>query len=157
VDWYNETAKRCHNKPDDWQWYSLSAHNVPDGFIKVMGSVPIGVYSRGPNKGRPKWARSSEADTVWMKQSDIDETKLIYSESTGKCAECQSTGQVVSRFSAQDDTQYRICKACDGTGMFKRSDSDSSVQPDLHKQICSDRIQSVKTGEAIQLQLFSEV
>lgn len=118
MDFINETAKRCHGKPDDWRWYSLDAHNKPPGFFEVIGSVPVGKYRSGKRKGRPKWDRKI-AETVWMKWDDLKETKRLWGIETGKCPECLGTGKQVKSVSVVDGTTYRPCGDCDGTGVYQ--------------------------------------
>jgi hypothetical protein len=116
-DAFNATAIRCHGVPDGWMWHGLDAHNVPDGYTKVTGSVPIGVFQRGPRKGRTKWGKDSQ--TLWMKDDDIRESKRIWERENDKCVYCYGEGETCYRVAMVDgkaERSYRECTECKGTG-----------------------------------------
>lgn len=113
VDFFNLTAQRIYHKPDGWKWFSLDAHNKPDDYIEVVGCVPVGVITRGPRKGEPKWG---PGEKVWMRRSEIELVKRQWEAGTGKCSNCCGRGQVVWSVSVTDGKKYRECSRCDGTG-----------------------------------------
>ena len=117
VDWYNETAKRVHGKPDGWKWCSLDSHQKPPGYIEVHGAVPIGTVSRGPRKGRTRWPPKSECDIVWMQDSEINETMRLWEIETGKCSACRGNGNSIVGWSREGGNKYRECKKCSGSGL----------------------------------------
>lgn len=122
MDWWNETAKRCHDKPDGWMWYRVDA-DAPEGFVEVEGAVPIGEYKRGPRKGRPKWGPRKDGERIWMKESDVEETKRLWAEQIGQCPKCTGSGKVVKSVSVHDGTKYRECSECAGSGKYREAAS----------------------------------
>ena len=119
IDFFNMTAHRVHGVPDGWQWYLLNSRDCPDGYIKVAGNVPVGVLKNGPRKGSPKFAPRSKDDVIWMKDADVEETKRLWSEETGKCHECTGSGKKIASVSVAHGKTYRPCSKCDGTGRYR--------------------------------------
>lgn len=117
IDWFNKTAIEVHGKPADWRWIRLDAHNKPEDFIEVVGAVPIGVFSRGANKGRPKFPGISQCDRVWMRESDIDRIKRCWEQDTGKCFRCEGSGEMLVGVSSREGRLLRECVRCKGTGV----------------------------------------
>lgn len=112
IDWYNETAKRCHGKPTGWRWYSLDSHDKPPDFFLCGGAVPLGFKK----SGRPKWPPVKDCDLIWMKFSDVDETRRLWEIETGKCCKCLGTGQMNIGWSAAHGSEYGDCNKCNATG-----------------------------------------
>jgi len=79
IDWINETAKRCHGKPDGWMWFRVNSYKKPDDFFECFGGIPIGVWKSGPRKGRTKWA-PGPGELIWMRFSEVEETERIFAE-----------------------------------------------------------------------------
>jgi hypothetical protein len=119
MDWWNETAKRVYGAPEGWRWCSLDGHNAPKGFVMVEGAVPVGEFRSGARKGRTKWPPKSKLDTIWIHDNELAETKRLWSEQTGKCAECVGSGQRLHSVSVRDGTVYKPCKYFNGTGLLQ--------------------------------------
>lgn len=115
IDWFNLTVQRIHNQPSAWRWWKLDAHDAPKGFTKIVGGVPVGIVSRGPRKGWPKW-NTKASQTFFVADSDIVETKRLWSEQTGQCSNCCGTGQVFESWSRAEGTKTTGCVICGGKG-----------------------------------------
>jgi len=116
IDLFQLTAQRRHGVPAGWRWRKLDSFNKPKGFIEMQGAVPIGEYKSGPRKGRPKWPKESECQTIWLKDSEMDEVAAEWESETGKCHKCDGSGQEFWAWSAKDGTKTRTCKRCEGSG-----------------------------------------
>lgn len=115
---YEMTIHRLHGKPEEWTAYRFSACGPP-GFIKITGSVPVGVYQRGPRKGRPKWNLKLGED-FWISQSQVEETRSLWELTHGKCYECDGTGQATYGWSSKDGELKGPCRRCKATGIHPR-------------------------------------
>ena len=106
-------AKRKLSAPDGWEvcgWERVGA----DGLI-VQGGVPR-LLKSGKNKGRRTF-RDSAISRVVLTDAEIKEEKARFSQETGKCAECEGSGQEWAGWSAAEGNRYRTCRACDGSGI----------------------------------------
>ncbi len=115
IDFWNLTIQRLHKVPAGWKWHHLDAHDVPKGFTKVSGSVPIGVVSKGPRKGMPKRDVKNK-ETFFVHDDELAETERLWSEETGKCSRCCGSGQVFDSWSRAEGKVTKSCGRCDGTG-----------------------------------------
>ena len=102
IDFFNQVVIAKHGKPEGWRWHSLDAHNMPEDFVKVTGSVPVGVISRGPRKGSAKWAGPGES--VFIRMADIRAAEANYDATIGLCYVCQGV------------QPEKPCQFCKGTG-----------------------------------------
>ena len=107
-------ARRVHNLPDDWtpRIYGCLDRNL--GFY-LRGAVPIGTYSRGPRKGRPKFPPLGKLERVVITAEEVQRTRIKWENETGLCSHCGGSGQQV-KSTGINGTTYRECVACDGTG-----------------------------------------
>jgi hypothetical protein len=110
-------AHRLHGKPAEWRWFSLNSGDAPEGFVKVVGAVPVGTYRSGKRKGRPKWPKDGE--TLWIKRDDFTAMQAAWESETGKCAGCCGAGGTIKRASI-DGAEYQECRVCCGTGEAKK-------------------------------------
>ena len=55
--------------PEQWQWFTLDAHQQPEDFVKVTGGVPIGFITRGKRKGKPRF--SGRGETFFVRMSEV--------------------------------------------------------------------------------------
>ena len=115
IDFFSLAAQRLHNKPEGWRWCQLDAHRKPEDFVEVTGAVPIGVISRGPRKGHPRWPKTLER--VWLRMADIRKVQLDWEQETGKCGNCDGSGQESAGWSREKNgRETRQCSRCGGSG-----------------------------------------
>ena len=113
-DIHTLAARRVHGLPDDWLPRIYSALDRGLGF-ELRGSVPIGTYSRGPRKGRPKWPRLAELQRVVITADEVRQARIWWENETGLCSYCGGSGHQVESIGISGTT-YRQCISCDGTG-----------------------------------------
>jgi hypothetical protein len=113
-DIHTLAARRVHGLPDDWLPRIYSALDRGLGF-ELRGSVPIGTYSRGPRKGRPKWPRLAELQRVVITADEVRQARIWWENETGLCSYCGGSGHQVKSIGISGTT-YRQCISCDGTG-----------------------------------------
>ena len=120
-DIYAIAARHVHGLPNDWQpqiycWHVsyLDALDLCLGY-ELRGSVPIGTYSRGPRKGRPKWPRLAQLQRVVITMDEVRQARIRWENETGLCSHCGGSGQQV-KSTGISGTTYRECISCDGTG-----------------------------------------
>ena len=107
-------ARHVHGLPHNWQPRTYSALDRCLGY-ELRGSVPIGTYSRGPRKGRPKWPRLAELQRVVITMDEVRQARIRWENETGLCSNCGGSGQQV-KSTGISGTTYRECISCDGTG-----------------------------------------
>ena len=113
-DIYAIAARHVHGLPNDWRPQIYSALDRCLGY-ELRGSVPIGTYSRGPRKGRPKWPRLAQLQRVVITMDEVRQARIRWENETGLCSHCGGSGQQVKSIGISGTT-YRECIACDGTG-----------------------------------------
>jgi len=108
------TARRVHGLPDDWQprIYGCLDRNL--GFY-LCGAVPIGTYSHGPRKGRPKFPPRAHLLRVVITPDEVRQTRIQWENETGLCCHCGGSGETVKALGINGAT-YRQCIACNGSG-----------------------------------------
>ncbi len=107
-DFFNEVVRRKHNKPENWCWAKLNAHNMPEDFVEVSGSVTCGVITRGPRKGHPKW--SLPLEVVFVRMAEVRAAEKQFEAATGCCSGCAGAGKYKSG---------KECFRCGGNGKPK--------------------------------------
>ena len=107
-------ARRVHNLPDDWTPRIYGCLDRSLGFY-LRGAVPIGTYSRGPRKGRPKFPPLGKLERFVITAEEVQRTRIEWENETGLCSHCGGSGQQVAS-TGINGTTYRECVACDGTG-----------------------------------------
>lgn len=117
-DFHAMAARRIHSLPDAWEPRIYEVIGNADAMerFRLTGSVPIGVVSRGPRKGKPKWPPRNRLQEVIITRSDVDAARTEWVNSTNLCAECGGDGRVAWQLSSANGIKYRQCKACNGTG-----------------------------------------
>lgn len=115
-DWLLIAAQKKHSLPDDWRWFRASSSDVPDGFIRLTGAVPIGTYRTGRNKGRTKWPKHSEWHVVFIRRDDIDACIAEWESETGCCGKCGGLGEETASVSVTDGRKTRQCRNYGGSG-----------------------------------------
>jgi hypothetical protein len=113
-DIHTLAARRVHGLPDDWRPKIYEALDRGLGFA-LRGAVPIGSYSRGPRKGRPKWPRLAELQRVVITADEMRQARIWWENETGLCSYCGGSGQQVKSIGISGTT-YSQCISCDGTG-----------------------------------------
>lgn len=108
------TARRVHNLPPEWRprvWRSLP----PLGF-ELIGSTPIGTYSRGPRKGMLKFPPRRQWRAVRISNEQVAETRRQWEGETWLCSHCGGSGQQLKSTSITGERSYWTCMGCNGTG-----------------------------------------
>lgn len=89
-DLHSLHAQQMLGAPPGWQWYSLKTLGTTRQRIEhkathfeMRGAVPVGVYSRGPRKGRPKWPAEKDCDCFIVSFADFRAWAAQYENSKG--------------------------------------------------------------------------
>lgn len=117
-DFHAMAARKVHGLPDEWQpriYRVLGDARVTIGY-SLTGAVPVGVITRGPRKGRPKWPPRNDLREVIITPADVAAATAEWAATTGLCPKCGGEGRIVWRVSAANGTEYRPCKTCGETG-----------------------------------------
>lgn len=107
-------ARRVHGLPADWQPRIYGCLDRGLGFY-LRGAVPIGTYSRGPRKGRPKWPPLGQLQRVVITADEVRQARIWWENDTGLCSYCGGSGQQVKSVGINGMT-YRECISCEGAG-----------------------------------------
>jgi hypothetical protein len=117
-DFHALAARRVHGLPDEWRpviYQVLGDARATLGY-SLTGAVPVGVITRGPRKGRPKWPPKYQLQEVIITPADVAAVTAQWVAATGLCPKCGGEGRTVWRVSIDNGREYRPCKACGGTG-----------------------------------------
>ncbi len=125
-DLYTLAARRVHDLPDDWQPMIYKALDRGLG-VALRGAAPIGTYSRGPRKGRPKWPPLKQLQRVVITVDEVRQERIHWEHETGLCSYCGGSGQQLKSININGPTTYRKCRICEGTGAALHLKGD--VQP----------------------------
>lgn len=112
VDWHSLTAIKKYGQPEGWKWAKVEYGDCPEGYCKLTGGIPRKI-KRGPRKGKHTW---EETNTLWMKQTDIEATKLEWESETGKCWQCSGSGKDLAGWNHKTGARFRTCGRCNGEG-----------------------------------------
>lgn len=104
-------ARRKLKAPSEWLGFIFEC--IAEDYI-VTGAVPVGFYSRGPRKGKPKW--EGPGIKVIVTRAETDAEVKRYEEETGNCAECLGTKEVFASWNIKTGVKMRPCQTCDATG-----------------------------------------
>lgn len=129
-DFHAMAARRVHGLPDGWLpriYRSLGDARATIGF-SLTGGVPLGVVTRGPRKGRPKFPPLRQLQEVIITYGDVKATREEWVAATGLCPQCGGDGQTVWRVSTTSGTEYRPCRACRATGKAQPLANDTTPQ-----------------------------
>lgn len=107
-------ARQVHKLPGDWEPQIYESLDRGMGFV-LRGAVPIGTYSRGPRKGRPKWPPLGQQQRVAITADEVRQQRMQWEIETGLCSYCGGSGQRVKSIGLTTTT-YRECSVCGGTG-----------------------------------------
>lgn len=99
----------------DWQGYRWEAC---EGGCIVTGCVPSGVFTKGKNKGQPKFrpAMPGTDRRVVVGTDHMQAVAQLYEAARGCCWDCKGTGEVWAGWSADSGARYRKCTRCNGSG-----------------------------------------
>jgi hypothetical protein len=111
VDFFNVCAEKKMGA--GWCWRQSEA--VGGAFV-LTGAKPIGVFSRGPRKGKPKFPDKKAYEKVVITTDELNAAYAEYEASTRNCYRCQGKGLENYGWSAEEGQKYRACKRCNGTG-----------------------------------------
>lgn len=100
---------------EGWEAYRWE---VCEGGALVNGCVPSGVYTRGPNKGHPKFRQATPGTErrVVVADAHMADVATRY-EATGKCWNCKGSGQAWNGWSRETGVRYCTCPRCNGTAL----------------------------------------
>jgi hypothetical protein len=115
TNFYLETLVRLGRVSSDWRLLEMSCRDVPDGYLRMKGAIPTGVYRSGKRKGRCKFPK--QLDTHWITDADVESTKFIYEQTTGKCHECEGTGKSWCGWGVDTGHRYKDCPRCNASGV----------------------------------------
>lgn len=116
IDLFQLAAERIHKVPTGWKWAVLDSHGKPEGFIEVWGAVPVGVYSRGPRKGRPKFPPQTQWTRIWVQKSELDRVATEWEHENCSCHKCEGQGLMRVGWSKEHGEKLATCRLCGGDG-----------------------------------------
>lgn len=105
-------ARRKLGASEDWKAYQFESI---DGDYIVVGSVPVGVFSSGPRKGKPKW--KGDGKKVIVHGAEVEAEIARYVGATGNCFNCFGTKEEFLSWSIAEGTKRRHCSVCGGSGV----------------------------------------
>ena len=97
-----------------FEWYAFEC--IGDDAIKFTGALVTGVVSKGPRKGRKKYAKESRSVVVTTAEEIVEYHK--FEAETGRCGECRGKCQVFASWHHMEGTKYRPCHKCQGSGVL---------------------------------------
>lgn len=117
IELYEVMLQEQLKVPAGWKVFcwNCSRDEVPEGFVKIIGSVPVGRYKSGPRKGGIKWGKRGEEPTEsthFINRVEFDAWCEQWEQRTGSCFSCFGTHQAVSSWSKADGHSYVPCKRC---------------------------------------------
>lgn len=121
VDWIIETARKVCGVPDGWRWHTSTVgvpggKELPVGTFRVQGGIPQRFFTKGKRKGRPDWKCCTEARVVFFTREDITRVQQEWERETGKCAQCEGSGQEWAGYNVRTGDRFRKCLLCGGSG-----------------------------------------
>lgn len=113
VNFAEVVARRKLGKGDDYHMAGWECVGKTSDLIVSMGPH-IGVKTRGPYKGCPKWG---VIDKCVVSQSEEQAEKLRYEADTGTCSGCCGHKVVWAGWNHITGSKYRDCRRCNATGV----------------------------------------
>jgi hypothetical protein len=109
-----DEARRKHGV-EGWvgyQWAKADRDSI------VTAEVPVGVYSKGKNKGRPKYGKANAHTRaqVVVTEAEMIQAAIRYEGETGKCWNRKGTGKEWAGWDHKEGTKYQPCRRCGGIG-----------------------------------------
>lgn len=110
--------QRMFKIPPGWRVCGMKTldRNRPGLGVVYEGAVPLGEYTKGPQKGHTKWPPEKDCQTFTILGTEMDAFYVSWEQETGMCSACLGKGRLPFRIPARDDSDYRACKRCGGTG-----------------------------------------
>jgi hypothetical protein len=99
-------ATRKAGKPG---WLAFAIRCVGEDAI-VTGGVPVGATK----KGKPKWRKPY--DEVCVTEAEFQAERRSYEQTTGKCADCEGSGQTWCGWNHVTGNRFKPCRRCDAKG-----------------------------------------
>jgi hypothetical protein len=120
-----EHAREMVGLGGDWDFYKLECLGNPGQTIgyQITGAIAP-LVTRGKRKGRRNWEAKDKATirSVCIAKTDHEQWLDQWEHRTGKCANCDGSGQTLASCSVIDGTTYRPCSKCGGTGLAARKE-----------------------------------
>ena len=129
------TARRVHGLPKEWLPCVYECLDRDLGFA-LTGAIPIGAYSRGPRKGRPKWPPKRDMQRVVITMDEVRETQIQWERENGLCCRCGGSGQTLKSTGVRDGVvfrAYRTCIGCEGSGKALHVRQEEAVRARLQQ------------------------
>lgn len=115
----DQCARELYGEPPEWEVYRWEAIGKGDrrSGVLVTGAVAP-LKTRGKYKGHKDWGKldPETENTYAISDRESDAWLLKWEAETGFCSKCHGSGLVCWRFSVETGSEYKPCKACDGTG-----------------------------------------
>lgn len=111
MDFRTEVARRKLGAGQDWEpcrWEALGHGAEADCLI--TGGVPV------IRNGKRKWPPITKCERVCVTHAEYIAERKRFEAETGKCSNCDGTGQEWAGWSASDGNRYRDCRHCHATG-----------------------------------------
>ena len=117
IDHVVSVARRKLGGDERLTWCELRAVGPIGGprDVQLKMGIPR-VYTRGTLKGELKWA-GIRLQKVFVSETEALEEAARYERQDGKCSECLGEGRVVQSCGVGQETTYRSCGRCSGTGL----------------------------------------
>ena len=112
-DFHAMAAREAEHLPPDWT-PGIYRTCGTIGF-ELIGAVPIGYFSRGIRKGKPKFPPLREMLRVYVSREQLEKTKATWRQETGLCIRCGGDGQEIAMINSSGTT-FRPCGICHGSG-----------------------------------------
>lgn len=137
TDLFAEHAIELYGLPPGWKPYHYECLPHPPQkrtTISLRGAVCDAKVTRGKRKGSTNWDKLDK-DTLGTYTLSIaahEQWLLGWERKTGKCHECQGSGDVMKSHSfATNVTVFRKCSRCSGTGTGTAPPPSAIVTPIL--------------------------
>jgi hypothetical protein len=95
------------------EWAAYSFEVIGQDFI-LQGSVPVGIYSRGPRKGSRKW--EGQGTKVVVTHAEVEAEEAKYIKESGNCHVCLGKGLEWVGWSIETGVMEAPCESCKATG-----------------------------------------
>ncbi|GAB3305762.1 hypothetical protein [Luteimonas notoginsengisoli] len=117
INFVEQVARQKLGVGNDWLMYAWEVvGELEHADLIVTGGVPVGLFQRGPRKGRPKWDRKLSQRVV-VTRAEERAALLAFEASTGKCSGCQGSGEQWAGWSAESGNRTRPCRRCQASGV----------------------------------------
>lgn len=123
MDLLSEHARELARMGPEWDAYRWNcvAEEVGENTTQVTGAVAP-LFTDGPKAGEHNWRKRDKRTEriIYIRHDEQDEWERLWRDRTGKCLECAGNGKVFHRWSQVGGTEYRPCKKCEATGLYRR-------------------------------------